>query len=381
MGSIKWKTFNPNGSRRVIVTKELPGSLWLERLIQADCKIEVCTAAAVLSVDDIKTAIGKQCDAALGQLTEDWGDELFGALKAAGGTAYSNYAVGYNNIDLAAATGYGIPVGNTPGVLTEATAEMCACLAFAAARRVVEADKFFRSGKFSGWLPTLFLGELLHRKTLGIIGMGRIGFAFAKMMAMACHMNVAYYDPRCKLPVQDFFKALSDFFVSQGEAPLTCTCCGSLKELCETADLISINSLLKEETHHLIDARAFSWMKDNAIFINAARGPVVDEAALVEHAKAHPDFKAGLDVFEDEPALKPGLADLNNVVLVPHIASATTYSREGMATLAASNIAAILMGYPAWNREDILPFLEKDPPKAAPSIVNAEALNISLFED
>jgi len=381
MGSIKWKTFNPNGSKRVIVTKELPGSLWLERLIQADCKIEVCTATDVLSVDDIKTAIDKQCDAALGQLTEDWGDELFGALKAAGGKAYSNYAVGYNNIDLAAATGYSIPVGNTPGVLTEATAEMCACLAFAAARRVVEADKFLRSGKFNGWLPTLFLGELLHRKTLGIIGMGRIGFAFAKMMAMACHMNVAYYDPRCKLPVQDFFKALSDFFVSQEEAPLTCTCCGSLKELCETADLISINSLLKEETHHLIDARAFSWMKDKAIFINAARGPVVDETALVEHAKTHPDFKVGLDVFEDEPALNPGLADLNNVVLVPHIASATTYSREGMATLAASNIAAILMGYPAWNREDILPFLEKDAPKAAPSIVNAEALNISLFED
>jgi len=381
MGSIKWKTINPNGSKRVIVTKELPGSLWMERLIQADCKIEVCTSTDVLSVDDIKAAIGIRCDAALGQLTEDWGDELFGALKAAGGSAYSNYAVGFNNVDLAAATGHGIPVGNTPGVLTEATAEMCASLAFAAARRVVEADKFLRSGKFQGWLPTLFLGELLHRKTVGIIGMGRIGFAFAKMMAMACHMNVAYYDPRCKLPVQDFFKALSDFFISQGEAPLTCTCCASLKELCETADLISVNSLLKEETHHLIDARAFSWMKDNAIFINAARGPVLDEAALVEHAKTHPDFKAGLDVFEDEPAVKPGLTDLNNVVIVPHIASATTYSRQGMATLAASNIAGILMGYPAWNRQDILPFLDKEPPKAAPSIVNADDLGIRIYKD
>jgi hydroxypyruvate reductase 1 len=381
MTAKRWKAHNRSGNKRVIVTKELPGSLWLERLIQADCKVEVCTSTDVLGVDDIKAAIGKQCDAVLGQLTEDWGDELFGALKAAGGTAYSNYAVGYNNVDLAAATRHGIPVGNTPGVLTEATAEMCASLAFAAARRVVEADRFLRSGKFRGWLPTLFLGELLHRKTVGIIGMGRIGFAFAKMMAMACYMNVVYYDPHCKMPVQDYFKALSDFFVSQGEAPLTCTCCGSLKELCETSDLISINTVLNEETHHLIDARAFSWMKDNAVFINAARGPVMDEAALVEHAKTHPDFKVGLDVFEDEPALKPGLTDLNNVVLVPHIASATTYSREGMATLAASNIAGILMNQRVWNRPDIFQFLEENPPKAAPSIVNAHELGLRMYED
>ena len=122
MNSEKWRCHNPSGSKRVVVTKLLPGSLWLERLIQADCRVEVCTSTDVLSVDEIKSAIGRQCDAVLGQLTEDWGAELFGALKAAGGTAYSNVAVGYNNVDVDAAIRHGIPVGNTPGVLTETTA-------------------------------------------------------------------------------------------------------------------------------------------------------------------------------------------------------------------------------------------------------------------
>ena len=135
MDQKKWESHNPSGSNRVIVTKLLPGSLWLERLIQADCRVEVCTSTDVLSVDDIKSAMGQQCDAVLGQLTEDWGDELFGALKAAGGTAYSNVAVGYNNVDVDAATGHGIPVGNTPGVLTETTAEMAVALTFSAGRR------------------------------------------------------------------------------------------------------------------------------------------------------------------------------------------------------------------------------------------------------
>jgi hydroxypyruvate reductase 1 len=371
MNKSQWKTFNPDGSQRVIVTKELPGSRWLEILKAADCKVEIYTGLEILSVADIKAAMGERCHGAIGQLTENWGDELFAALKAAGGTAYSNYAVGFNNVDLEAATRHGIPVGNTPGVLTEATAEMCVALAFAAARRVPEADVFMRAGKYQGWLPTLFIGELFWGKTVGVIGMGRIGYTFAKMMAGACHMDVAYFDPHCKLPVQNYFDALSDFYVSQGESPISCTCCETLQELCEMSDLISINTILNDETHHLVDAKALSWMKPNAVFINAARGPVMDEVALVEHAKSHPDFKAGLDVFEDEPAMKPGLAELKNVVMVPHIASATVYSREGMATLAASNVAAMLKGQPAWNKPDISGFLEGDFPSYAASVVNA----------
>lgn len=380
MDKNQWKTFNPDGGLRVIVTKELPGERWLEILKAAGCRVEICTSPDILSVEEIKAAIGDRCDGVIGQLTENWGDELFAALKSAGGVAYSNYAVGFNNVDVYIASKHGIPVGNTPGVLSEATAEMCVTLAFAAARRIPEADVFMRGGQYKGWLPTLFVGELFWGKTVGVIGMGRIGMAFAKMMAGACHMNVAYYDPHCKAPVAEYFQALSDFFVSQGEGPITCTCCDSLRQLCEMSDLISINTILNDETHHLIDAQALSWMKENAVFINAARGPVVDEAALVEHAKAHPGFKAGLDTFEDEPAMKPGLAELKNVVVVPHIASATVYSREGMAVLAASNVAGMLKGLPAWNKPDIVGFLTGDFPPYAASVVNAKEVGYPIAD-
>ena len=174
MGQKDWKVHNPSGSKRVIVTKELPGTRWLDILTRSGCKVEICTSTDVLSVDEIKAAMGTQCDGALGQLTEDWGDELFAAFKAAGGTAYSNVAVGYNNVDVDAATKHGIPMGNTPGVLTETTAQMAVTLTFAAARRTGEAERFLRAGKYKGWLMTLFLGELLGRKTVGVIGAGRI---------------------------------------------------------------------------------------------------------------------------------------------------------------------------------------------------------------
>jgi hydroxypyruvate reductase 1 len=142
-----------------------------------------------------------------------------------------------------------------------------------------------------------------------------------------------------------------------------------------------VHTILDDTTHHLINAERLALMKENAILVNTSRGPVVDEAALVAHCRQHPNFRAGLDVFEDEPDLKPGLNELDNVVIVPHIASATRWTREGMATLAASNVAGLLTGYPVWNQTDILPFLETNAPKAAPSIVNAEALNLTFFED
>ena len=376
----RWRTENPNGSKRVIVTKELPGKRWLYVLQKADCRVDICTDKEILTTGEIASAMGIACDGAIGQLTEDWGVDLFTALKTAGGTAYSNYAVGFNNVDLAAAIQHGIPVGNTPGVLTEATAEMCVALAFAAARRVPEADVFMRGGLYRGWLPDLFVGELFWGKTVGIIGMGRIGIAFAKMMASACHMNVAYFDPHCEAPVEDYFRSISAFFESQREATISCTRCASLRELCEISDLISINTVLNDETFHIVDAKAFSWMKPDAVFINAARGPVMDEAALVEHARNNTGFKAGLDVFEDEPQMKPGLAELKNVVVVPHIASATSYSREGMATLAACNVAGMLQGLPAWNKPDISGFLDGDVPPFAASVVNAADLDYPVAD-
>jgi len=381
MGSEQWTIYNPAGSKRVIVTKELPGQQWLEILTQAGCKVEVCTSTAVSSVDEIKAVMGNQCDGAIGQLTEDWGDELFAALKAAGGTAYSNYAVGFNNIDLDAAIKHGIPVGNTPGVLTETTAEMAVTLTFAAARRTGEAERFLRAGKYRGWLPTLFLGELLWRKTAGVVGAGRIGAAYARMMVEGHKMNLIYYDLYQNNSLERYIAAYSDFLTAQGEAPVFCKRADTIDDVLKEADCVSIHTILDDTTHHLINAERLAMMKENAILINTSRGPVIDESALVTHCRKHPTFRAGLDVFEDEPELKPGLAQLDNVVIVPHIASATSWTRQGMATLAASNVAGLLMGYPAWNKPDITPFLEGDSPHAAPSILNAEALNIPIIDD
>jgi len=379
MGSKNWRVHNAAGSKRVIVTKELPGERWLDMLVRADCKIEICTSTDILSLEEIKAAFGGNCDGAIGQLTEEWGEDMFAALKKAGGSAYSNYAVGYNNVDVDAATGHGIPVGNTPGVLTETTAQMAVALTFAAARRIGEAERFLRGGKYLGWLPTLFLGNLLWRKTLGVIGAGRIGATYARMMVEGHKMNLIYCDPHPQKELEDYFMHYSEFLKSQGVPPVTCRRVERVEDLLGEADCVSIHTILDDSTHHLINKRSLALMKADAILVNTSRGPVIDEAALVEHCRAHPDFRVGLDVFENEPELKPGLVDLDNVVQVPHIASATSWTREGMATLAASNVAAILMGYPVWQKPDVLPFLEGEPPQAAPSILNAKELGIPAY--
>jgi hydroxypyruvate reductase 1 len=374
-----WRAHNPSGNRRVIVTKELPGVRWLQILTEADCRVDICASTDILTTEEIKEAIGSRCDGAIGQLTEEWGEELFSALKAAGGKAYSNYAVGYNNVNVDAATGEGIPVGNTPGVLTETTAEMAVSLTFATARRVVEADRFMRAGSFHGWLPTLFLGELFWRKTVGIIGAGRIGAAYARMMVEGHKMNLIYYDPYRNKALEDYVAGYGEFLKTLGEQPVSCARAGGADEVLGEADVVSLHPVLDETTHHLMNKERLSLMKEHAILVNTSRGPVIDEAALVAHCKEHPDFRAGLDVFEDEPAMKPGLEALDNVVVVPHIASATIWTREGMATLAASNVAAILLGQPVWQEGDISPFLGEEAPKAAPSIVNARELGMQVY--
>ena len=380
MDSNKWRIHNASGNKRVIVTKELPGDRWLNFLTEADCKIEICTSPDVLSSQEIKAAFGDRCDAAIGQLTEPWGDDLFAALKTAGGTAYSNYAVGFNNVDVDAATRHGIPVGNTPGVLTETTAQMAVALTFAAARRVGESERFLRDGKYRVWLPTMFLGKLLWRKTVGVIGAGRIGSAYARMMVEGHKMNLIYCNLHPNTGLENYISRYNEFLAAQSQPPVSCRRAATVEELLQEADCVSIHTILDESTHHLINAQRLALMKKNAILVNTSRGPVVDEAALVAHCQKNPDFKAGLDVFEDEPEIKLGLVDLENVVIVRHIASATIWARQGMATLAAANVAAILMGYPAWQRPDVGPFLEGDAPKAAPSILNADALGIPTFE-
>lgn len=379
MSPPKWRTANPSGKRRVVATKELPGQRWLEILTEADCRVDICTSEKILSVDEIKNALGSDCDGAIGQLTEDWGNELFTALKNAGAKAYSNYAVGFNNIDINAATTHGIAVGNTPGVLTGTTAEMAVALTFAAARRIGEAERFIRAGSFQGWLPKLFMGELLRKKTLGIIGAGRIGEAYARMMVEGHKMDILYYDIHQNQTMEDYITAYSDFLQKSGLSPVTCTRVEQVEDLLKASDVISIHTVLDDSTYHLINATRLALMKPNAILINTSRGPVIDESALVQHCRSYPDFRAGLDVFEDEPHLKPGLNTLDNVVIVPHIASSTRWTRQGMATLAAANVAGILMGYPVWHKAEISPFLQQNPPEAAPSILNAKALMLDYY--
>lgn len=378
MSAKEWRTHNLSGNKRVVVTKELPGNRWLETLARAGCRVEICTSPDILSTGEIKAAIGTRCDGAIGQLTETWGDELFAALESAGGKAFSNYAVGYNNVDVAASTKRKILVGNTPGVLTEATAELAVALTLSASRRIAESDVFMRAGKYKGWLPTLFLGELLSRKTVGVIGAGRIGTAYARMMVEGFKMDLIYYDIYQNKALEAFMAAYGEFLKSQGEQPVACTHAASVEEVLQKADVVSLHPVLDKTTHHLVNAERLALMQENAILINASRGPVIDEVALVAHCQKHPNFRAGLDVYEDEPVMKPGLKDLPNVVIVPHIASATIWTRQGMATLAASNVAAILSGYPAWPDADIRPFLGDDAPQAAPSIVNAKELGLPM---
>lgn len=379
MSASQWRTHNPAGRRRVVVTKELPGRGWLEILADADCRVDIGTATAVLSADAIIAAIGRRCDGAIGQLTETWGDALFQALEQAGGTAYSNYAVGYDNVDLEAATQRGIAVGNTPGVLTETTAEMAVALTLAAARRIGAAERYLRAGRFTGWLPALFLGDLLRGKTLGVIGAGRIGSAYARIMALGHGMHVVYHSRRVKPALEEDLDACSAFLTSRGEPAITCRRAASLDDLLASADCVSIHTPLDASTRHLIDARRLARMKRDAILINTSRGPVIKEDDLVAHCRAHPQFRTGLDVFENEPQLAEGLRDLENVVIVPHIASATRWTRESMATLAAANVAGVLVGYPIWRRRSMRPFLAADPPRATPSILNANELGMETI--
>lgn len=370
----EWITHNPGGKKRVIVTKCLPGAAWLEALAGAGCRVDVCDWDETLSRDEITQAIGERCDGAIGQLTERWDAALLGVLKGAGGRTYGNYAVGYDNVDVGAATALGIAVGNTPGVLTETTAELAVALTFAAARRVVESSRFLTEGRFTGWLPSLFLGERLWRETLGVVGAGRIGTMYARMLVEGFKMDLVYYDRHVNDQLEAFVREYGAFLAGRGEEAVKCRRAASLEELLREADVVSLHATLDESTSHLIDAARLAQMKKNAILVNSSRGALIDEQALVEHCRRHPTFHAALDVFEHEPWLTPGLVDLPNIVGLPHLGSATRWTREAMATLAASNVVAVLNGWPVWTSPDVLPFLAPEPPHAAPSIVNPAAL-------
>ena len=245
----------------------------------------------------------------------------------------ANYAVGYNNIDLAAARQRGLIVTNTPDVLTDATADLTWALILATARRVIEGDALVRSGQWTGWSPTQLLGAEVSGKTLGIIGMGRIGQAVAHRSA-GFRMPVLYHTRQqpdsSSLPSEWKYRPL--------------------QALLEEADIVTIHAPLTPGTYHLIGARELGWMRPTAFLINTARGPIVDEGALVNGLKIGIIAGAGLDVYEQEPAIHSALAKLKQVVLLPHLGSATLHARVQMGLVCLKNIQAVLEGRPAPNQ-------------------------------
>jgi glyoxylate reductase len=240
----------------------------------------------------------------------------------------SNIAVGYNNIDLSTASRLGILVTNTPGVLTETTADFAWTLLMAAARRLVEGDRLSRSGTWSGWRLQQLLGHDVYGKTLGLVGFGRIGQAVARR-AIGFNMAIQYFDSQPVPPEA---------------VPGGVTAAATLDSLLATSDFISVHVPLLRETAHLFNDRTFGVMKPNCIFVNTSRGPVVDEKALARALTSGTIAAAGLDVFEREPDIEPALLGLDNVVLAPHIASASRETRLKMCMMAANNLVAGLKG-------------------------------------
>jgi len=257
-------------------------------------------------------------------------DHIDGEVMDAAGPnlkVISNHAVGFDNIDIAAATQRGIPVGNTPGNLTDATADMAFALMMAAGRRVVEAEKFLRAGEWKTWGPSMLLGVDFAGATLGIVGFGRIGQAVAKR-ASGFDMRVLYYDPSASDQRPDLNAVSTD-----------------IDTLLAKSDFVSLHVPLTPRTHHLVDAAFLAKMKTNSVLVNTARGGVLDQSALYDVLKENRIFAAALDVTDPEPLpLDSPLLELDNCIIVPHIASASVQSRDMMAYLSAKNLIAGLNG-------------------------------------
>lgn len=250
---------------------------------------------------------------------------------------FANYAVGFDNVDLKAAAERGIMVTNTPGVLTDSVAEHTFALILAIAHRIAESDRFTRTGKYQGWEPMLFLGTDVSKKTLGIVGLGRIGSRVAHHAVSGFDMRVIYHDVKRS---EEFEKEFNVDSTGSPQAEFR----KNVDDVFREADFVSTHVPLLSATRHLVDARRLGLMKKSACLINTSRGPVVDEAALVEALRTGTIRGAALDVYENEPKLAPGLSDLENVILTPHTASATEETRQAMSELAAKNIIEALEG-------------------------------------
>jgi glyoxylate reductase len=316
---------------RVFVTRRIPQA-GLDLLMEGGAEVSIGQVddEAGLTAGELLEGV-RRADVLLALLTETLDERVFSANPRLRGVA--NYAVGYDNVDLAAATRHGVPVTNTPGVLTATTADLTWALLLAVARRIPEAHAYMSAGRYRIWGPNLLLGDdvgpgaMGRRRTLGIIGFGRIGQAVARR-SIGFDMDVLVYDPTSRdelggLPAARY---------------------ATLDELIAQSDFVTLHAPHTEATHHIIDEARLRAMKPTACLINVARGPLVDEGALVRALREGWIAGAALDVFENEPAMADGLADCANAVIVPHIGSATRDTRDRMATLAARNALAHLRG-------------------------------------
>ena len=303
----------------VLVTGRLPDSVLA--LIEKDHQVDINTQDKPIDRERLLNSVADK-DGLLCMITDQIDERLLS--RAPNLKIIANYGVGFNNIDIDAATARRIPVSNTPGVLTESTADLAFALILATGRRLVEGDRRTRAGEFKFWAPLHFLGQDISGKTLGIIGPGRIGKAVIKRAA-AFDMNVIYYSRQRLEQTQE--KTLNVTYAS-------------LISLLQTADYVSLHVPLAPQTTHLIGNKELEVMKPTACLINTSRGPVIDERALLEALVRKTIAGAGLDVYENEPRLTPGLSELDNVVLLPHIGSATVETRTKMAQMATENLLA-----------------------------------------
>lgn len=314
--------------KRVFVTRQIPSS-GPELLKTKGYEVTVNPDDRVLSKNEIIEYLKKdRYDAVLCLLTDKIDDDVF---VAAGPQCkiFANYAVGFDNIDLVSAKNKGVLITNTPNVLNETVAEHTFALMISIAHRVVEADQFMRNGKYQGWGPMLLLGTDLAHKKLGIVGLGRIGALVAAHGAKGFDMQILYYDPKRN---EAFEKECNAVYVP------------NLDDLLKDADFVSIHVPLLPTTRHLISAEQLRLMKRGAYLINTSRGAIIDEKALAVALKEGIIRGAAIDVFEHEPQMEPMLTYLPNVIVTPHIASATEETRQKMSLLAAQNIVEALEG-------------------------------------
>jgi glyoxylate reductase len=316
-------------SSKVLITREIPEKgIRILRKSGLDCIVN--KTGRPMTRNDLETNI-KEVDAVISMLYDRIDQPLL--AMASNLRIVANYAVGIDNIDVNACTASGVTVTNTPGVLTEATADLTLALILSAARKIVSADRYFREGLFNGWDPLLFVGDSLTDKTFGIIGMGRIGQAVAKRVR-GFDMRIIYHNR----------KPLPDNITAPLEAKYY-----PLDEVIREADFLSLHLPYSPEVHHLINKERLNMMKPGAYLINTARGAHVDEKSLVDHLRSKKIAGAALDVYESEPLPAEGLVSLDNVTLLPHLGSATVYARNAMAEMAAGSVVAVLSGHKALN--------------------------------